>query len=987
MQINKFSKIIATALVVTVFAPNALALEELGTEENATNFKEELAEENISFDDLLEAEAVNEQVDEIEASEFESDVKNVSLLNNEAVTANPLGGFTDDFSWATDTDDSLATLQNGGTIATANTATTNNNFYRISNSIDMPSVKWWVQNGELKGTTTHGAGMGGRYTALIVDKACMPNLSNSFSVSADMYKSTSTRTVFGLEFAITSDVKNQGSYYFLRFDMNSNNIVLDRYSAGRVETLKSMSFQNNTNNWGSAYGSRRPFTFKASITARGKSNIIDCEVIGTTATGAKLPVFSASVIDNSDKALDLDSIIAPLGFQIRSQDNIKFSFDNISIQNLDATEFLLGDMFCNSQDVTSSFTVSGTEKVYELSDSVSVDRIKDEGSLGKVFLSKDGINFDEIDISSKDVEVTSENEYKYVKLPQAPTSNLYILTKLNKDITVSKGDKVPLYVLNRNGLSNKITITSEDDTIISVTNNQLLAIKPATVKVNCVGIYSERELTITIEGDFAKALNQLKAGNASRMETFLANEQKAFDKINEGIREQDVDKVQEGLIGNGEKSLSNSEVFDNTVFKNMNPEETIAFVRKLLSYPGNFDCRAQELVADENKIKAPFEEIYNVFLKESRAVKLDNVATVEELSQILKDNNDVLNLPINDDCYKNYEEAITQELIGKVFVNYNDFETKFFDILLMTNIKNSANAVYLLNLIETYSNFVGYDKTNYSKITDKNLFGNKFISAKANFTQLEDVKNYFDNYKEQEPAPQPTANPVYGGGGGGSSRLPANTEAKVVAKEYFEKDPASQAPAPVQLFTDVEISHWSYDAVAYMKAKKAVSGYEDGSFKPNNNITRAEFIKMMMTIFKTDEDVAKEFENPYSDLNEDEWYYNCMLKAAELGVLSGDGGKCYPDKLITREEISALVFRMIENSGQTINRNTEIVKFSDEGEISKWAYVPIMKLQTAGVLNGINGKFEPKANSTRAMAAQILYKTMTGFEKEAETNE
>src|SRR5690554_5061122 len=73
-----------------------------------------------------------------------------------------------------------------------------------------------------------------------------------------------------------------------------------------------------------------------------------------------------------------------------------------------------------------------------------------------------------------------------------------------------------------------------------------------------------------------------------------------------------------------------------------------------------------------------------------------------------------------------------------------------------------------------------------------------------------------------------------------------------------------------QSFSDIE-SHWCQDVIEKFVSKKWIAGYEDGFFRPDRHVTRAEFTAMVVNIFKDDADLE---ETNFSDVNKDDWFYH-----------------------------------------------------------------------------------------------------------------
>ena len=100
-------------------------------------------------------------------------------------------------------------------------------------------------------------------------------------------------------------------------------------------------------------------------------------------------------------------------------------------------------------------------------------------------------------------------------------------------------------------------------------------------------------------------------------------------------------------------------------------------------------------------------------------------------------------------------------------------------------------------------------------------------------------------------------------------------------------------------FTDLDSSHWSYGYVSRLVEDKTVNGYEDGSFKPDGLVTRAEFVKM---IGKSSERAASDFR----DVPSSHWAYEYIMQSG-MNIAPGEAFR--PDDIMTRNDVAALVWK------------------------------------------------------------------------------
>ena len=109
-------------------------------------------------------------------------------------------------------------------------------------------------------------------------------------------------------------------------------------------------------------------------------------------------------------------------------------------------------------------------------------------------------------------------------------------------------------------------------------------------------------------------------------------------------------------------------------------------------------------------------------------------------------------------------------------------------------------------------------------------------------------------------------------------------------------------------FPDVT-DDWYAKYVCYAEAQNWISGYPDGTFKPADNINKVEAIKMLLEVFQIDLETSDS--DPYNDVDKDEWFGDYINTAKELGILEETGTNYSPGEYITRGQISENIYRLI----------------------------------------------------------------------------
>lgn len=186
--------------------------------------------------------------------------------------------------------------------------------------------------------------------------------------------------------------------------------------------------------------------------------------------------------------------------------------------------------------------------------------------------------------------------------------------------------------------------------------------------------------------------------------------------------------------------------------------------------------------------------------------------------------------------------------------------------------------------------------------------------------------------------------------------------------------------AGASYFTDVSPNAWYYDAVTECSDYGLLNGYQNGTFRPNATITRAECAALLDRMVDPDEPLGSEI--GYQDVSQMDWYYMATKGGGQLlgGVKVTYTNKSpvgyyawfYPKKACTREDFAyglGCVLYDLEDEGGS--------GFNDYQQINPQYRDTIMKLRHNGIINGDGvgryGYFHPKKTITRAEVAQILY--------------
>lgn len=304
------------------------------------------------------------------------------------------------------------------------------------------------------------------------------------------------------------------------------------------------------------------------------------------------------------------------------------------------------------------------------------------------------------------------------------------------------------------------------------------------------------------------------------------------------------------------------------------------------------------------------------------------------------------------------KSAINNQVSGKDFENVDQLHTQLAKLCMLYAFKNhiSGGTGYIQNaLTEKNAEAAGITITNYLKLSDKTKINNALFNQ--SISSLNDIEDFIGSWTE----PPATADKPSGVGSssGGKSISTLGAAPPTVKTENIVN--------AAQEFYDLKNTHWAYDAVMYLANNSILSGYDDNLFRPDNTVTRAEFVTMICKLINPQILDAK---SVFADVDDTSWFAPYVMTAYQNGWINGISEDSFaPNMSITRQDMCVILYRII-NSGESGD-----LQFEDKDKIAYYAYNAVSVLNKSGLINGFeDNSFRPADNCTRAQAASILYR-------------
>jgi len=295
---------------------------------------------------------------------------------------------------------------------------------------------------------------------------------------------------------------------------------------------------------------------------------------------------------------------------------------------------------------------------------------------------------------------------------------------------------------------------------------------------------------------------------------------------------------------------------------------------------------------------------------------------------------------------------------------------------------------------------LGYSVTDDIVLPEKGVFGTKFkwssshteiitddgkvtrpdsnTTVTLTVTAEHNGETYSREFSAYVPSKTTTgAKPVGGGSGGGSAGGMGTGTSTVPG--LVETDVKEDVKAE-SVFADMDTNHWSYENVAKLKELGIVDGDDNGNFNPSGNVTREQFLKMLVETVK----LPTEFGNTqFSDVDNSAWYAPYVAAGVNAGLVNGISEDVFGVSTnIARQDMAVMILRVMNS--KNINVNVSDNKFADDADISDYAKVAVYVVRSSGIIEGYENMFNPKNSLTRAEAATVIIKLLDVLQGDGE---
>ncbi len=174
-------------------------------------------------------------------------------------------------------------------------------------------------------------------------------------------------------------------------------------------------------------------------------------------------------------------------------------------------------------------------------------------------------------------------------------------------------------------------------------------------------------------------------------------------------------------------------------------------------------------------------------------------------------------------------------------------------------------------------------------------------------------------------------------------------------------------------FEDVTESDWFYDAVVNAYNRGLFAGVSDTTFGPKVTMTRGMFATIIARLDGAD--VTGYTNTKFTDVDMNAYYGKSVAWAADKGLISGyQNGKFGPNDNITREQMAAIIYNYLKYAKVSLPTTLNVPIFTDSNKVSVWANEAVTVITNSGLMQGSDNRFNPQDTASRSEVAQVLLK-------------
>ena len=531
-----------------------------------------------------------------------------------------------------------------------------------------------------------------------------------------------------------------------------------------------------------------------------------------------------------------------------------------------------------------------------------------------------------------------------------------IVDKADKYITIShsvnwkSGETITLAIVNVSGIKNSGRDITWDELTERAINNPEIITYYDTGIVNENVMYKNGECELNIVLEKSGIYKCFLSNQSGDTDVFYINhidkekQKNTADSIINACENKDtaVDNIANILKSNTYDIGFADDLYSNVVSGANNNESNVS------KYIYEYVCGDRFSKNDKNYIENLCGAILRAFCAE--ALNMGIISDLYDVEYAMG----VDSLELRDFVKKEHADILNKKMMSKKYTSVSEYDKALAETFTGLVIQYNDGSGEIPKIIKKFADLSGVDT---SMVTTS--FCNS-IAGSDKYYSFEELKKYANSYVE------PKSESVKGGGGssGGGNKF----NSIKADNDVMERNDTMTS---VNIFTDVPKEHWANSYIEALYKEGTVSGVTTTEYKPEDNITREEFVKLIVSALKLN---TVGNDAPFLDVDKNAWYYNYINIAYNSNIINGITETEFgTGENIIRQDIAVIVANSLKELDYNFNSDEELT-FEDSASIDEYAKNSVKLLKNSGILNGDeNNLFNPKSNATRAEAAKIIY--------------
>lgn len=181
----------------------------------------------------------------------------------------------------------------------------------------------------------------------------------------------------------------------------------------------------------------------------------------------------------------------------------------------------------------------------------------------------------------------------------------------------------------------------------------------------------------------------------------------------------------------------------------------------------------------------------------------------------------------------------------------------------------------------------------------------------------------------------------------------------------------------LNIFKDIQQSDWFYDSISYVYNNDLMTGLNETTFGPYENLARAQFA---VILHRMNGQPSVVYTNKFPDVATGQWYTDAILWANEIGVVTGysNTGLFGTGDQINREQMAVMMYRYAQYKGYDTSASADFSKFNDAVYVNDFAKDAMSWAVGTGIITGKDNetRLDPQGSATRAECATIIMRFM-----------